>query len=42
MTLDEATAFWDELGTLKDLDDLQKNYFQNGGVFLVTVFDGQV
>ena len=40
--LEEVTAQWDAWGAFDDLDDVQKNYFENGGVFLVTVSGGQV
>ena len=34
-TLDQAIAYHESRGELKDLDDIQKNYFENGGIFLV-------
>ena len=41
MTLEEVTALWDGWGIFSDLDDVQKNYFENGGVFWVTMDGGQ-
>ena len=41
-SLEEVTAQWDAWGAFDDLDDVQKNYFENGGVFLVTVSGGQL
>ncbi|MEO5888434.1 MAG: GNAT family N-acetyltransferase [Anaerolineales bacterium] len=33
--LDRAIAYYEARGELKDMDDIQKNYFENGGIFLV-------
>jgi putative acetyltransferase len=41
-TLEESIAKYSALGVLKDMDDVQKNYFENGGTFLVSVDDGRV
>ena len=41
-SLEEVTAQWDAWGAFDDLDDVQKNYFENGGVFLVTMSGGQL
>jgi putative acetyltransferase len=41
-SLEEAIAYKESLGRLKDMDDIQKNYFQNGGVFLVVTDNNQV
>ena len=41
-TLEESIAKYSAQGKLKDLDDIQKNYFENGGTFLVTVDDGRI
>ena len=41
-SLEEVTAKWDAWGVFDDLDDVQKSYFENSGVFLVTVSGGQV
>ncbi len=35
MTLEELTDLWEGWGVLADLNDIQKNYFDNGGIFLV-------
>jgi GNAT superfamily N-acetyltransferase len=42
MSLEEVTAQWDAWGAFCDLDNVQKSYFENGGVFLVTVDGGQL
>lgn len=42
MSLEEVTALWDSWGAFTDLDDVQKNYFENGGVFLVNVYGEQI
>ncbi len=42
MSLEEVTSLWDAWGAFCDLDNIQKSYFENGGVFLVTVGDGQI
>jgi len=36
-TLEKSIEKYSALGVLKEMDDLQKNYFENGGTFLVTV-----
>lgn len=35
-------ALWDSWGVFNDMQDVQRNYFENGGVFLVTVSDGRI
>ena len=40
--LEEAIADFDSRGALKDMDDIQTNYFDNGGVFLVMIEDGEI
>ena len=40
--LEKAIADRDAQGDLKDMDDIQKNYFDNGGVFLVITIDNQI
>jgi putative acetyltransferase len=40
--LEEVIAYQEAQGSLKDMDDIQKHYFENGGVFLVIVDDNQV
>jgi len=42
MTLEELTDLWEGCGVFADLDDIQKNYFDNGGVFLVTEICGRM
>jgi GNAT superfamily N-acetyltransferase len=42
MSLEEVTAQWDSWGAFCDMDDVQKSYFENGGLFLVTVDDAQI
>lgn len=42
MPLEEVTAQWDAWGAFCDLDDVQVSYFENGGVFLVTLCGGQL
>jgi len=34
-TLDQAIAYYEARSELKDMDNIQKNYFENGGIFLV-------
>ena len=40
--LDESIAYHESRGELKDMDDIQKNYFENGGIFLVLTEDDQI
>ena len=40
--LDEMIAHFDARGTLDDLYDIQKNYFENGGTFLVTTQNSKI
>ena len=40
--LEEMIADFDSRGTLDDLLNIQKNYFENGGIFLVTLRDGEI
>jgi GNAT superfamily N-acetyltransferase len=42
MTLEGLMALWEGWGVFADLDDIQKNYFENGGVFLVTEIGGRI
>jgi putative acetyltransferase len=37
MALEELITLWESWGAFSDLDDVQKNYFENGGAFLVTM-----
>lgn len=41
-TLEESIAKYSAQGKLSEMDDVQKNYFNNGGTFLVTVSDGRI
>jgi len=34
-TLEESIAYYESKNELKDMNDIQKNYFENGGIFLV-------
>ena len=40
--LEEMIAHFDSRGTLDDMEDIQKHYFENGGEFLVTTRDGEI
>lgn len=40
-TLDESIAYYESRHELKDMDDIQKNYFENGGIFLVMLDESQ-
>ncbi len=35
-------GLWEGWGVFADLDDIQKNYLDNGGVFLVTEISGRM
>jgi GNAT superfamily N-acetyltransferase len=39
---DDFKALWDSWGIFDDLHDVQKSYFDNGGVFLASVADGRI
>ncbi|MCK6539045.1 MAG: GNAT family N-acetyltransferase [Anaerolineales bacterium] len=41
-TLEESIAKFSAQGKLNEMDDAQKNYFENGGTFLVSVKDGRI
>lgn len=41
-SLDEMIEILESHGELKDMDDIQKGYFENDGVFLVMTDDGQI
>lgn len=41
-TLEESIAKFSAQGKLSEMDDLQKNYFENGGAFLVAVEEGHI
>jgi ribosomal protein S18 acetylase RimI-like enzyme len=40
--LDEMIAQFDARGTLDDMLDIQRNYFDSGGTFLVTTRNGEI
>jgi putative acetyltransferase len=40
--LEESIAYYESRNELKDMDDIQKNYFDQGGTFLVLLDDGQI
>ena len=39
LPLEDSIAYHESRGELKDLDDIQQNYFENGGIFLI-MLDG--
>ena len=41
-SLEESIAYHESRGELKDMDDIQKNYFENGGIFLVMEDEAQI
>lgn len=41
-TLEESIAKYSAQGKLSEMNDVQKNYFENGGTFLVTVDEGRI
>ena len=40
--LDESIAFYEARGELKDMDNIEQSYFENGGIFLVTTEDDTI
>ena len=40
--LEKSMAFYESRGELKDMDDIQKNYFDNDGIFLVMTDGDQI
>lgn len=40
--LEDMIAYHESIDELKDMDDIQKNYFQNGGIFLGMFLDGEM
>ncbi len=40
--LEESIAYYESKNELKDMDDIQKNYFENGGIFLVMADNDQL
>jgi len=41
-TLEESIAKFSAQGILSEMDDIQSNYFDNGGTFLVTIDKGRI
>ena len=41
-TLEESIAYHESRGELEDMDNIQKNYFENGGIFFVLVDEAQI
>ncbi|HJR80353.1 MAG TPA: GNAT family N-acetyltransferase [Anaerolineales bacterium] len=41
LSLEESIAYHESRGELRDLDDIQRNYFDNGGIFLLMLDDSQ-
>jgi putative acetyltransferase len=42
LTLEESIAKYSAQGKLGEMDDVQRNYFDNGGTFLVLLRDGRI
>ena len=40
--LEESIAYYDSRGTLSDMDDVQKSYFESNGTFLVMTDDEEI
>ena len=40
--LEDSIAYYESHNELKDMDNIQKNYFENGGIFLVMTEDDQI
>ncbi len=40
--LEESIAYHESRNELKDMNDIQKNYFENGGIFLVITENDQI
>ena len=41
-TLEESIAYHESRRELQDMDDIQKNYFENGGTFLIMFYNEQM
>jgi len=41
-SLEESIAYHESRGELKDMDDIQRNYFEKGGIFLVMLDDNHL
>src|SRR6185369_391934 len=42
LSLEDAIAYYEARHELKDMDDIQKDYFDNGGIFLAMFKDGEM
>jgi putative acetyltransferase len=42
LPLEESIVYYESRHELKDMDDIQKDYFENGGTFLVMLEDGEM
>lgn len=42
LPVDEIMAKYEAGGTLEEMDNIQANYFENGGIFLVTTENGRM
>ena len=40
-SLEDSIAYYESRGELKDMDNIQQNYFDNGGTFLIMLDDSQ-
>lgn len=40
--LEESIAYHESRNELNDMDDIQQNYFENGGIFLIMVNNGEM
>jgi putative acetyltransferase len=40
--LEDFITYHESIHELKDMDDIQKNYFENGGTFLVMLHDAEI
>ena len=41
-SLEDSIAYYESKNELGDMDDIQKNYFENGGIFLVMTDNDQI
>jgi putative acetyltransferase len=41
-TLDDSIVYYESRHELQDMDDIQKNYFENGGIFLAMFDDDEM
>ena len=42
LPLEESIMFHEERGELRDMDNIQQNYFNQGGIFLVTLHEQEI